>query len=191
MDDQLMTVQDLAEYLQVSVKTIYRLMEHGNFPATKIGHQWRFDKTSIDAWIQQRSIPSTVAHVLVIDDDATVGSLFQEALRETGHTIDIVQGSSQGLTMVENGNYDLVFLDLVMPGTNGAAVFKQIRSVKPELPVTIITGYPDSELMMSAMASGPFSVMKKPFSSSDIIAAVNNNLRFGMTLNKHTNNTSR
>jgi DNA-binding NtrC family response regulator len=64
---------------------------------------------------------------------------------------------------------------------DGAAIFKQIRSVKPELPVTIITGYPDSELMMSAMATGPFSVMKKPFTGSDIMIAINNYLRFVLT----------
>jgi excisionase family DNA binding protein len=189
MDDKLMTVQALAEYLQVSVKTVYRLMERGNFPATKVGHQWRFEKASIDSWIHQRSIPVAAAYILVIDDDATVGSLFQEALRETGHTIDVVQESNQGLALVKNGNYDLVFLDLMMPGMDGADVFKQIRSVKPELPVTIITGYPDSELMMSAMAGGPFGVMKKPFSSSDILNAINNYLRFGMAPKKHSNNT--
>jgi excisionase family DNA binding protein len=185
--DNLMSVQALAEYLQVSVKTVYRLLERGNIPATKVGHQWRFDKVSIDSWLNQDSIPLASALILVIDDDAAVGYLFQEALRETGHTIDVVQNSSQGLELIKNGNYDLVFLDLLMPGMDGATIFKRIRSVKPELPVTIITGYPDSEVMMSAMAGGPFSVMKKPFSISDILAAVNNYLRFGMTPKNRAN----
>lgn len=178
--DQLMTVQDLADYLQVTIKTIYRLLERGDVPATRVGHLWRFDKAAIDTWLRRNS-KTTVARILVIDDDKTVGSLFQETLRETGHTIDDVQDSNGGLELIKGGNYDLVFLDLVMPGADGATLFRQIRSIKPELPVTIITGYPDSELMMNAMTHGPFSVMKKPFSSGDIMAAVNNYLRFGMT----------
>jgi excisionase family DNA binding protein len=174
-----MTVQDLAEYLKVTVKTIYRLLERGSVPATRVGHLWRFERNAIDTWLRESTRKAT-AHILVIDDDATVGSLFKEALAGTGHIIEDVHDSIRGLEIVKRGNYDIVFLDLVMPGINGAAVFKQIKLAKPELPVVIITGYPDSEFMMSALASGPFGIMKKPFTGSDIIAAVNNYLRFGM-----------
>ena len=106
--------------------------------------------------------------------------MFKEALAGTGHIIEDVHDSMKGLEIVKHIDFDIVFLDLVMPGINGAEMFKQIKLVKPELPVMIITGYPDSEFMMSAMASGPFGIMKKPFTASDIIAAVNNYLRFGM-----------
>ena len=70
-------------------------------------------------------------------------------------------------------DFDLVFLDLKMPGMDGAELFRQIRTIKPRLPVTIITGYPDSEMMVRALAQGPFGVMNKPFGESDIVAAVN------------------
>jgi len=178
--DQLMTVQDLADYLKVTVKTIYRLLERGSIPATRVGHLWRFEKEAIDTWLHQ-STRKTIAHILVIDDDVTVGSLFQEALMGTGHVIEAVHNSVKGLEIVKHSNVDIVFLDLIMPEMDGALVFKQIKLAKPELPVTIITGYPDSDLMMNAMASGPFGIMKKPFSVSDILVAVNNYLRFGMT----------
>jgi excisionase family DNA binding protein len=176
-----MTVQDLADYLKVTVKTIYRLLERGGIPATRVGHLWRFERDAIDTWLRQSTRKAT-AHILVIDDDATVGSLFQEALLGAGHMVDTVQDSSTGLEFIKKGSYDLIFLDLMLPGTDGAAVFKQIRLAKPELPVTIITGYPDGDLMMSAMNNGPFSIMKKPFTVSDINAMVNNYLRFGMTV---------
>jgi len=179
--DQLMTVQDLADYLKVTVKTIYRLLERGSIPATRVGHLWRFDKADIDNWLRQNTRKIT-AGILVIDDDVNIGVLFQEALRDTGHTFDAVQDPSKGLDLIKNGSYDMVFLDLFIPGTDGATVFRRIRLVKPDLPVTIITGYPDSDLMMSAMSNGPFSIMKKPFTVSDILAMVNNYLRFGMTI---------
>ena len=67
-----------------------------------------------------------------------------------------------------------------MPGMDGAELFRQIKTIKPELPVTIITGYPDSEMMARALAQGPFGVMSKPFGESEIIAAVNNFLRIAL-----------
>jgi len=78
---------------------------------------------------------------------------------------------------VKQQDLDLVFLDLKMPGMDGAELFRQIKAIKPELPVTIITGYPDSDMMVRALAQGPFGVMNKPFGESDIITAVHSFLR--------------
>ncbi len=107
-------------------------------------------------------------------------SLFKDTLEEAGHRVRAVSESSEGLELVKDRNHNLVFLDLKMPGMDGAELFRQMRVTKPELPVTIITGYPDSDLMMSALAHGPLGVMSKPFRGSDILTAVNNYLRFDM-----------
>ena len=71
----------------------------------------------------------------------------------------------------------MIFHDLRVPGTDGAELFYQIKTLKPKLPVTIITGYPDSDMMAQALAQGPFGVMNKPFGESDIVAAANVFLR--------------
>ena len=83
----------------------------------------------------------------------------------------------EGLELVKQQDFGLVFIDLKMPGMDGAELFRQIKSIKPKLPVTIITGYPESDMMARALAQGPFGVMSKPFGESDIVAAVNNFLR--------------
>jgi DNA-binding NarL/FixJ family response regulator len=70
-----------------------------------------------------------------------------------------------------------VFLDLKMPEMDGVEVFRQIKSVKPGTQVIIITGYPESELMMKALSYGPFGIMHKPFSGSDLVQVVNCFLR--------------
>lgn len=53
---QLMTLEETANYLRVTKKTIYRLLRRGVIPATKIGHQWRFDKAAIGEWLHQSSV---------------------------------------------------------------------------------------------------------------------------------------
>jgi len=168
---QLMTVEDVAGYLRVTEKTIYRLLRQGKIPATKIGRQWRFNKTLVDKWLKRNAVGAK-ANILVVDDEATIRSLFKETLEEQGHRVKTAKTASEGIELVKQQDFDLVFLDLKMPGMNGAEFFSQIKTIKPKLPVTIITGYPDSDMMARALAQGPFGVMNKPFAESDIIAAV-------------------
>jgi len=169
---ELMVVKEVGDYLRVTEKTVYRLLKRGNIPATKIGHQWRFNKNSIDEWLNRGSVKAK-ADILVIDDEDTIQLLFRQTLEELGHRVIAVGTGSEGLELVKQRDFDLVFLDLKMPGMNGAELFRQIKIIKPKLPVTVITGYPDSELMSQALARGPFGVMNKPFGESDIITAVN------------------
>jgi len=173
---ELMTVQEVADYLRVTEKTIYRLLKRGNIPATKVGHQWRFEKNSIDEWLHQNSVGAG-ATILVVDDEEVIRQLFKETLEELGHTVILAESGSEGLEQVKQRDFALVFLDLKMPGMDGAELFRQIKTIKPRLPVTIITGYPNSEMMARALAQGPFGVMNKPFGEADIVTAVNNFLR--------------
>ena len=168
---RLMNVEELAEHLRLTKRTIYRLLKKGNIPAVKVGHKWRFNKEVIDKWLQ----PNTVGvklRILVTDDDPIIGLLFREALETLGHTVVTADTSAEGLEYVERLDFGLIFLDLKMPEMDGAELLRRIKTVRPEVPVTIITGYPDSEIMVRAMEQGPFSVMKKPFGVSDIVAAV-------------------
>ncbi len=174
----LMTLEELANYLRVTKKTIYRLLERGRIPAKKVGHQWRFDQASIDIWLRESSKKGVIS-ILVIDDDEEICSLFRDALEGSGFVVTTVNSSSKGLELIKNQDYSLVFLDLKMPEMDGAELFKRIKKTKPNLPVTIVTGYPDSDLMMKALTHGPLGIMNKPFSGSDILAAVNNYLRLG------------
>ena len=68
---KLMTVKEVAEYLKINKRTVYRLLQHNTIPAARIGHQWRFDKETIDDWINQlssssRNIKKTT--ILIIDE---------------------------------------------------------------------------------------------------------------------------
>ena len=170
---KLLTVEELADYLRVTEKTIYRLLRQGKIPSTKVGRQWRFDRSLVDEWLQRNSVGAK-ANILVVDDEETIRSLFKETLEEQGHRVKTAKTASEGIELVKQRDFDLVFLDLKMPGMDGAELFRQIKTINPKLPVTIITGYPDSDMMARALAQGPFGVMNKPFGESDIVTAVAN-----------------
>ena len=173
---ELMTVEEVAAYLRVTKKTVYRLLKGGRIAATKVGHQWRFDRTLIDKWLQQNSVGAE-ASILVIDDEEVIRLLFKETLEELGYTAMVAESSFEALELVKQSDFDLVFLDLKMPGMVGDELLGRIKALKPRLPVTIITGYPDSGMMKRALDQGPFGVMNKPFSESDIVTAVSTFLK--------------
>lgn len=170
---ELMTVEEVADYLRVTKKTIYQLLKRGSISATKVGREWRFDKVSIDEWLRQKPVAAK-ASILVIDDEELIRTLFKETLEELGHEVITTESSTEALQLVKQRDFDMVFLDLKMPVMDGAELFRRIKSTRPRLPVTIITGYPNSEMMAQALAQGPFGVMNKPFGESDIITAINN-----------------
>ncbi len=177
---ELMTVEEIAQYLRVTKKTIYRLLKQGKIPATKVNQQWRFNSASIDRWLESNSVGEK-ATILVIDDEDVIRMLFRDTLRESGHRVITAETAAEGLELVKQRDFDLVFLDLKMPGMDGAELFRHIKAIRPRLPVTIITGYPDSEMMARVLAEGPFGVMNKPFGESDIIGAVNTFLGIATT----------
>lgn len=169
---ELMTLEETADYLRVTKTTVYRLLRQDKIPANKVGRQWRFDKTSIDEWLHRSSV-KTVANILVVDDEEPIRALFEETLGELGHKVVAVGDGSEALELAKQRDFDLVFVDLKMPGLDGAEFLRQLKLIRPKAIVTIITGYPGSDIMVRALAQGPFGVMNKPFSDSDIVAAVN------------------
>ena len=177
---ELMTLEEVANHLRVNEKTIYRMLNEGDIPAMKIGHLWRFKVAEIDEWLNRKTVKSNKPEILVIDDDKTICFLFEDTLKDTGYAITTANDPCQGLELVKDRDYAMIFLDLKMPGMDGAELFKHIRASKPNLPVTIITGYPDSNLMMRALAHGPFGIMRKPFKESDILTVLNSNIRTGV-----------
>jgi len=172
----LMTVEEIAEYLRLTKRTIYRLLKKGTIPAVKVGNKWRFDRSVIDKWLQPK-MGEDKARVLVIDDDTVIGLLFKEALEPLGRTVIPTVTSKEGIEYADRLTFDMVFLDLKMPDIDGAETLARIKKVKPDLPVTIVTGYPDSDIMGRALEQGHFSIMKKPFDQEDIISAVELTLR--------------
>ncbi len=161
----------LAEYLNLKPVTIRRKAKKGEIPSIKVGNRIRFDKQQIDRWLLQRSNGRPV-HILVVDDEPLVGELFKESLDENIYQVMTTLSSLEALELVSNKHFDIIFLDLLMPELDGAELFQRIRQTDNRVPIAIITGYPDSDLMKRAMEYGPFTVMKKPFNSEDILDAL-------------------
>lgn len=168
---ELLTTKEVAKYLKLRQETVLRKARKGELPAIRIGRQFRFIRDQIDKWLLQKQ-RRVIAQILVIDDEPVIGQLFKDTLQGNSYQVMTTTSSSEGLELFNKKYFDLIFLDLKMPEIDGAELFRHIRETNKQVPVVIITGYPDSELMEKAMEHGPVLVMKKPFDSDAILNAV-------------------
>lgn len=80
-------------------------------------------------------------HIIIIDDDEHIRNAFSLSLEDTDIIVDKAESGALGLEFVQKTHYDLVYLDLKMPGMSGIETLKAIRKLKPSLPVYIITAF--------------------------------------------------
>ena len=100
---------------------------------------------------------------LVVDDEQNTRSFMSRAIEQHGWRCVTAASGREALERVAEEPFDLIFLDLAMPGMTGAETFGGIRRVDPGTNVVIITAFPDSVLMAEALRVGRFSLLPKPF----------------------------
>jgi excisionase family DNA binding protein len=169
--NRLFSTKKLAEYLDMAPLTVRRKAKRGEIPSIKIGNRLRFDKQHIDRWLLERSNRRPV-RILVVDDEQLIIGLFKETFEVGGYQLTTALSSLEALEIIKQKQFDLIFLDLLMPELDGGQLLKYIRETDKDVPVVIVTGYPDSEVMKRAMEYGPFSVIKKPFKIDEILSVV-------------------
>ena len=173
-----LTIKQAAAYLQMAPSTMYRIVQERRLPAAKVGGQWRVRKDLLDEWLKEQAMGGAL-RILVVDDDPLICEAFKGVLGPAGHHVTAAQTGQDALRWAETLRFDLIFLDLYLPGLNGVAVFKGLRQLQHLSPVIVITGYPDSSLLAEAIELGPLTVMKKPFAVNQVLQAIQLCARFG------------
>ena len=157
----LMTVKETAEYLRIPLPTVYYLVQRGQLPAVQIGGRWRVKKDALDRDVL-RAEESGQPSVLVVDDDEAIQDMFKLFLKKTGFSRLIVGTGKDALAALKKQKFDLCFLDLQLPDITGDEIYAVAREHYPDLPIVIITGYPDSQMLDNILKFGPVTVLKKP-----------------------------
>ena len=119
--------------------------------------------------------------ILVADDHAVVREGIKQILSETS---DIVVGGeasdgNQALNQARRAAYDLVLLDIAMPGMNGLEVLKQLRSERPNLPVLMLSMYPEEQFAVRTLKAGASGYLTKQSAPNELIAAIRKVCRGG------------
>ena len=181
-DEAFLTTEEVLEYLQVNLRTVYRLIKAGKIPAVRVGRQWRFRRTDIDAWLttQQASASAATAErstnppaavsqtgerprVLVVDDEANIRDLLSKTLALADYDVDVVPDGHEALERMKSQAYNLLITDLKMPGLDGMAVISEARRMNRQLPVIVITGFSTETAAIEAANIGVSGYLTKPF----------------------------
>jgi CheY-like chemotaxis protein len=134
----------------------------------QIGGRWRVKKDLLDRDVLRQEINTGQPTVLVVDDDETLQEMFKLFLKKAGLSRLIVGTGKEALVAMEKQKFDLCFLDLQLPDITGDQVYAIAKERHPDLPIVIITGYPDSEMMNNILRHGPVTMLKKPLRVSDL-----------------------
>jgi DNA-binding NtrC family response regulator len=140
-------------------------------PAVQIGGRWRIKRSLLDRDVL-KSEGAGQPTVLVVDDDAQLQTVFKQFLKKAGFGRIVVGTGAEAISCVERQRFDLVFLDLQLPDISGDEVYRRIKEMQPDLPVVIITGYPDSEMMSRILRNGAVMMIQKPIDFSQLNSTV-------------------
>ena len=187
IDETFLTTEEVLEYLQVNLRTVYRLIKAGKIPAVRVGRQWRFRKRDIDAWLDSqrprggtraavaatpaRPAAATRPRVLVVDDEASIRDLLSKTLALAEYDVDVAADGRSALERMRMYPYDLLIADLRMPGMDGLTVIREAKRYKADLPVLIITGYSTESSAIEAVNLGVAGYLTKPFRVPQVLAA--------------------
>ena len=115
--------------------------------------------------------------VLVVEDDRKVGGFIRTGLEQEGYAVDLLADGRDASEQARSVDYDAVVLDLMLPGRSGLQVLRDIRTVKPSLPVLILTAKDSVEDRVGGLDSGADDYMAKPFAFAELMARIRLRLR--------------
>lgn len=116
--------------------------------------------------------------VLVVDDEERIQEACRRMLSDEGCEVEVAQNGAMGLEMIKQTHFDIVLLDLMMPGLTGMEVLSDIKSRHPDTVIIVITGYATLEHSIETMKKGAFDFLSKPFSPGELRTVISKAIEF-------------
>lgn len=120
-----------------------------------------------------------MARILVVDDDLAVQETIRLVLERAGHSVVTAGDGRNCIALCHGGDFELLFLDIFMPGMDGFETMRLVRERQPQIPIVVISGRPVTwdpehtpDFLTMATKLGAVSSLQKPFRPADLLAAV-------------------
>jgi CheY-like chemotaxis protein len=120
-----------------------------------------------------------MARIQVIDDDQAIRATIKLLLEREGHEVVLAEDGRRGLDQFRAGQFDLLIVDIFMPGMDGLETIRSIHRIQPDIPIIVISGYAFRTALESvpdflnmAMKFGAVSSLQKPFRPSQLLSTV-------------------
>jgi DNA-binding response OmpR family regulator len=108
--------------------------------------------------------------VLVVEDEARLAEFVRQGLEHAGHVADVADNGATGLEMAATLAYDVILLDLMLPGQNGFEVLRNLREFGLRVPVIILSALSSTEHVIKGLDAGAVDYLRKPFEFEELLA---------------------
>ena len=110
--------------------------------------------------------------ILLVEDEKRLSAVIKRGLKRVHYTVDLVENGDDAFFMAESSPYDLIILDIMLPGKDGIAVCKDLRKNNNNTPILMLTALNDLDDKISGLDSGADDYLTKPFSFPELLARV-------------------
>lgn len=117
------------------------------------------------------------AHILIIEDEVGVATTLNDRFRKEGHTVSIARDGNVGMEMALREPFDLVILDLLLPGQNGLSICQNLRRLGSKAPILMLTARRQTRDKVVGLQAGADDYLTKPFKMAELLARIDALLR--------------
>lgn len=116
-------------------------------------------------------------NILVVDDLKSVRMTLGRVLEDEGHNVVLAEDGYQAIEAAKQTSFDIIFMDIKMPGINGVQTFREVKKINPQAAVIMMTAYSVEDLVREALEEGAYAVVYKPFDIENIVSIIESALR--------------
>lgn len=167
-----MNIKEAASYLRLNYMTVYKLAQKHCIPAFKVGGNWRFKKNILNNWLNAQA-NTNMSSILIVDHDPKTRESLREIIHEQRHAVTVAESTEFAVEEVKKQHFDVIFLDLSLPGTDGKQLLTAIKEKARDATIVIITTQADETTALKAVSTGPLLMIRKPFREKDVIDVLN------------------
>ncbi len=177
-EDKPLSTGDVARLLHVTPVAVLLWIRAGKLKAARVPRgRYRIARADFRKFLTDNQLPVTLdapapRRILVVDDDPTVREALGAVLEAKRYEVVLARDGREALRSIRLERFDLIFLDILLPGVGGASVLKATKRRDPEAMVVVITGYPHHEETQMALEYGPALLLPKPIKLTDIEAVL-------------------
>lgn len=110
--------------------------------------------------------------ILIIEDEPSLALFMERGLRQAGYSVETCSNGTEGMEFAATGSFDLILLDLMLPGMNGFDLLKNLRNIRVHTPVIIISALSQTEQVVRGLDLGAIDYIKKPFEWDELLARI-------------------
>jgi DNA-binding response OmpR family regulator len=110
--------------------------------------------------------------ILVIEDEPKVASFIRNGLEELDYEVEVVYDGTLGKKMSLSKNYDIILMDIIIPGINGIELCKRIKEIKPDMPILMLTALGTTDDKVNGFNAGADDYLLKPFEFAELVARI-------------------